>query len=103
VILGVIALLALAASRSCGKARLDVSQAQAIEIAKGQIDYVPRCTFVRVTNRGLKTRATWAVSLSKPFDPAEEGGRWRVTVVQVDGRSGQIVQIDEGTASGIKC
>ncbi len=101
--LAVILLLALVVAKACRRADLQVSQAQAIEIAKGEIDYAPRCTLVHVLNRGLKSRSTWAISLSKPLEASDLAGRWAVTVVQVDGKTGVVVQIDEGFQDGVRC
>ena len=103
VILAVLLALALVLAKACSRDDLKVSEARAIEIAKGEIDYTPRCTFVRVLNRGLKSRSTWVVSLSKPLVASDPTGRSAVTVVQVDGKTGLVVQVDQGVQSGVKC
>jgi hypothetical protein len=89
---------ALLVARSCGKTETDVSQEEAIEIAKGQIDFEPTCTFVRFLQRGLADE-TWAVSLSRPLD-AE---RSLVVVVQVDGQTGDVVERTEGAERLVEC
>jgi hypothetical protein len=102
-IFAVVILAAFLVSKSCGKTDPKVDQAEAVAIAKAYVDYTAKCTFVRLVKRGFQSRATWAVSLSRPFDTAKPTGPWRVTVVQIDGDTGQIVDTSTGVQGGIRC
>jgi hypothetical protein len=84
-------LLALFVARACGSTGDEISQDEAVEIAKRQIDYRAELTQVRFLRRGVpKTRAYWAVSLST-LD--ERGRPERVTVVVVDARTKAVAEV----------
>ena len=88
-ILVAVLLAALLVSRSCGSRETEISQEEAIEIARAEIDYEPDRVMTRFVPRGADSRANWAVSLST----VAEGGRLdRITVVVVDGRTGDVVE-----------
>lgn len=83
-------LLAFLASRSCASRDTEISQEEAVEIARGQIDYEPDRVGVRFLPRGVQSRPTWGVSLSTV---GEDGELTRVTVVVVDGTTGEILEV----------
>ena len=88
--LGVL-LLALAVSRSCASTESQISEEEAIEIAKREIDYEPERTVVRLVRRGVPTsRPYWAVSLSTVD---ARGDLDRVTVVLVDARTREVAEV----------
>lgn len=97
----IVALLvaAVLVAKSCGKTDPELSTEEAIVVAKGAIDFEPACVFVRLIKRGFKSRETWAVSLSKPSGPDTS----LVNVVQVDGDTGKVLEIRQGTQALIKC
>jgi hypothetical protein len=68
-----------------------VSQEEAVEIAKRQVDFEPRGVQIRNVPRGLEGQRSWAVSLytGTPTRP----GTCRL--VEVDARSGSVIQIRE--------
>ena len=83
-------ILAFGVSRSCGSVGDEVSQDEAIEIAREQVDFEPDHEQVRLFKKGAKSIPYWGVSLYK-------GSRTRPTrcrVVQVDARTGEVVQIN---------
>ena len=83
-------LAALVASRSCASRETEISKEEAVEIAKRAVDYEPDRVMTRFLPRGIQSRPNWAVSLSTT-DAA--GNADRVTVVVVDGRTGEIVDV----------
>jgi hypothetical protein len=89
--LAVVLVAALLVARTCGSSEPRVSQEEAIEIAKQQVDFDPRQVQIRNVPRGIEGRRSWAVSLytgtiSRP-------GICRV--VEVDARSGEVAQVRE--------
>ena len=92
-VLLLVLLLAFLASRSCASRDTEVSKEEAIEIAREQIDYEPDRIGVRFLPRGFQSRPTWAVSLSTVNAQDE---LTRVTVVVVDGETGEILEVREG-------
>jgi hypothetical protein len=86
-------LVAFLVSRSCGSRDTEISQEEAIEIARDEIDYEPDRVGVRFLPQGFQSRPSWAVSLSTEN---AEGELTRVTVVVVDGRTGEILEVREG-------
>lgn len=82
--------LALLVARTCGSTRPDeVSQEEAIEIARGEVDYEPDRVLVRLVRRGIPPRSFWAVSLQE-LEGSDIG---RLTVVVVDGQTGDVAEI----------
>ena len=91
-VLAFAALLALTfvASRSCAD-RGELSQEQAIEIARGEVDFSPDGENVRFLRRGFNQRPLWAVSL---WQRGEGGVDFRrITVVVVDADTGQVTEV----------
>lgn len=87
--------LTFLASRSCGDTQNQVTQSQAVEIAKGQITYRPDGANVRFVRRGIPSRTYWAVSL---WQRAADGGHTNVTVVVVDAETGLVTQVNRDTS-----
>jgi hypothetical protein len=90
VILLVVLAVALLALKTCASRDTDVSQDEAIEIAREEIDFEPDRTMVRFLPRGVDSRPFWAVSFSL-LDAA--GNPERITVVLVDGTTGEVEEI----------
>jgi len=82
--------LTFLASRSCGDQTQDVSQAQAVSIAKGQISYRPDGANVRFVRRGIPSVGYWAVSL---WQRADDGGHTNITVVLLDAQTGRVAHV----------
>jgi hypothetical protein len=91
--LALVLLLAFLASRSCASRDTEISQDEAVEIARDEIDYEPDRVGVRFLPQGFQARPSWAVSLSTED---AEGRLTRVTVVVVDGRTGEILEVRKG-------
>jgi hypothetical protein len=88
-VLAVVLLAALIVARTCGSSEPRVSQEEAIEIAKRQVDFEPRGVQIRNVPRGIEGRRSWAVSLYT--GTITRPGTCRV--VEVDARSGQVAQV----------
>jgi hypothetical protein len=70
---------------------VEVSQDEAVRIARTAIDFVPERTAVRLLRRGFAANPYWAVSFSVPGpDPRTH---IRLTTVLVDARTGSIVEV----------
>ena len=89
-ILLAVLLAAFLVTKSCGSRETEISQEEAVEIARAKIDYEPERVMTRFVPRGIKSRPSWAVSLAT-LD--SDGRIERVTVVVVDGKTGQVVEI----------
>jgi hypothetical protein len=90
----VVLLFALGVSRGCASRGGEISQREAISIAREQIEYVPDRTQVRMIRRGFQARPYWAVSLAT-LDA--DGALDRVTVVVIDARSRDVAEVREGS------
>jgi hypothetical protein len=89
--LAVVLVAALLVARTCGSTEPTVTQAEAIEIAKEQVDFEPRSVQIRNVPRGLEGRRSWAVSLYT--GTVSRPGTCRI--VEIDARSGSVVQVRE--------
>lgn len=98
-ILAAVLLAAFLVSRSCGATDPNLTKDEAIEIAKRQVDYEPKCVFVRLTKRGFQSREFWAVSLSRPVSPSAS----RVTIVQLNADTGAVDQVKERQDRRVEC
>ena len=85
-------LLAFVASRSCASRDTDISQDEAVEIAREEVDFEPDRVGVRFLPRGVPSQPFWAVSLSTEDS---QGALERVIVVVVDANTGEIEEVRE--------
>jgi hypothetical protein len=69
-----------------------VTRAEAIEIARAEVDFEPDRVSVRFLPRGIPSRPTWGVSL---VTLAADGAVERAVVVVVDARTGEIAEVRE--------
>jgi len=90
-LVGILA-VALVAARGCASRETEVSKEEAVEIAREWIDYQPDQVMTRFLARGIQSRPSWAVSLATV---GEDGQLERVTVVVVDGRTGDVVDVKQ--------
>ena len=88
ILLAAVLLLAYLVARTCGSSQPDVSQEEAIEIAKEEIEFEPNDVQVRNIPRGFEERS-WMVSLytGTPTDPQE------CRVVEIDAESGDVITV----------
>ena len=86
-------LLAFVVARSCGSSAPEVSQDEAVEIARAEIRYEPDGVQVRNVPQGVQSRRVWAVSLYE----GSFTNPTRVTVVEVDAETGDVRRIHSGS------
>jgi hypothetical protein len=90
-ILLVVLLAAFLVSRSCGSSGAEIDQDRAITIAQARLDFEPECAQVRFVRRGIRGGSLWAVSL---WTLDEDGRFEQVTLVLVNARTGDVVQVN---------
>jgi hypothetical protein len=84
--------LALIVSRSCQQEQVQVTEEEAVEIARQEIDFEPTRTNIRFLRQGLDRQPFWYVQFSIPIGP-DENLFAKLTIVQVDTESGEIVSV----------
>lgn len=93
VVLGVV-LLGLALSGVfTASSDADLSEAEAIEIARPLIDFEPVNEGARFLRQGAGLRPVWAVSFSIPGSGTVRDDFERLTTVQLDARSGEVLRV----------
>jgi uncharacterized membrane protein YkoI len=87
----VVLALAFVAARSCASSEGEISQDEAIEIAREEVSWDYEDVQIRNVAEGVPQRRFWAVSFysGRPTDPT------RVTVVRVDAETGRILGVEE--------
>jgi hypothetical protein len=91
VLLGAVLLLAFLVARTCGSSAPEVSQEEAIEIAREQIDFQAEEVQIRNVPRGIEGQRSWMVSLynGEPINPEE------CRLVEVDAERGEVLGVVE--------
>jgi hypothetical protein len=89
-ILVAVLVAAVLVARSCGKTEAQVSQDQAVAIAREAVDFEANYVQVRLQKRGLKGDEFWLVGLA---DRAADGSYRVYTSVLVDADTGEIAGI----------
>jgi hypothetical protein len=83
---------ALVVARTCGSTGRQISQSQAIEIAKENAAFEPcpqqQCVQIRYIQRGIPPRGYWAVVLSDELD--DQGQPNRIERFLIDVRTGDV-------------
>jgi hypothetical protein len=91
-ILLAVLVVAFLVSKSCGSSGDRIGQDRAVEIAIGELDFEPECKQIRFVRRGIQGASYWAVSLWT----LDAAGRFdRVTLVLVNARTGDVLQVNE--------
>ena len=73
-----------------GRGKTNVSKAEALKIARPQIDFKPGGYQIRLIRRGIPPRGFWIVSF---YIRKQGGGYRRVTVVLVDASNGRVTEV----------
>jgi hypothetical protein len=89
-ILALVVVAAVLVSRSCGSTETEVSQDEAIAIAKDAVAFEPNNVIIRFLKQGLQSKPFWAVSLSVKHP---DGRLDPVVVVVVDATTGEVTEI----------
>jgi hypothetical protein len=88
-------LVALFAARTCGSGNKNVSNEEAIELAKDEASFVPcaeqLCVQVRYVQRGIPVRGYWGVVLAPALDA--DGAPTRTETFLVDVTTGEVTQV----------
>ena len=69
---------------------VEVSSEEAVEIARGTIDFQPENVQVRLVRQGIGLRPVWAVSLSIPLPNSSEFER--LVTVEIDAGNGGVLR-----------
>lgn len=93
-------LVAYFGARSCQDDQIKVSQDEAVAMATEQVDFEPTRTQIRLLRQGLNREPFWFVSLAIPVGDDPDADRFRrLTLVQIDARTGEIVNVDQEVPS----
>jgi hypothetical protein len=84
-------LFALLVSRTCGKVGDEISQEEAVAIARDEIDFDAEHHQIRLFKKGLDSHPYWGVSLYN----GDRSHPTRCQVVQVDAKSGAVAAVQD--------
>jgi hypothetical protein len=86
-LLAVVLAVALVVARTCGSNNQEISQDEAIEIAKENASFEPcpqvQCVQIRYVPRGIPVRGYWGVVLSDELDSDGEPNRTESFLIDV--------------------
>lgn len=92
-LLALVLLAALLVARTCGSQDRDISQDEAIEIAREAAGFTPcdaqGCVVVRVVPRGIPPRQFWLVGLAEAI---ENGEQVRFKSFLIDAKTGEVTR-----------
>jgi hypothetical protein len=79
-------------ARGCQERDVQLTQEEAVELARDQIEFEPTFTQVRLLRQGLNRKAYWFVSMSQPIGfSGDRPDLFRnLAVVQIDSGSGEV-------------
>jgi hypothetical protein len=86
--------LGLVLTRVLGRTTPKVSKADAVALARPNVDFKPQGYNIRLVRQGIPPRPVWAVSF---WIRKAGGGFSRITLVLVDANSGQVMQVRRTT------
>ncbi|HSI98332.1 MAG TPA: PepSY domain-containing protein [Gaiellaceae bacterium] len=93
-LLAVVLVAALLVARTCGSHNTQITQEEAVAIAKENAAFTPceenGCVVVRAVQRGIPPRLVWIVGLAENLD--EDGEPTRFENILVDAQTGEIVR-----------
>jgi hypothetical protein len=94
VLLGALLVVALLVARTCGSNQQEVTQEEAIELAKAEASFEPcsqtACVQVRYVPRGVPVRGFWGVVLSDEL--VDDGRPSRTETFLVDVQTGDVTR-----------
>jgi len=90
-ILVAVLLIAFVVSKSCGNNHPDVPSAEAIDIAKRQIDFAPDGVQIKNVPRSLQQRRVWVVSLYTGTATAPQ----LCKLVEIDAKTGAVNSVND--------
>jgi hypothetical protein len=86
--------LGLVLTRVLGRTTPKVSKADAVAVARPNVDFKPQGHNIRLVRQGIPPRPVWAVSF---WIRKAGGGFSRITLVLVDANSGQVMKVRRTT------
>ena len=86
--------LGLVLTRVLGRTTPKLSKADAVGVARPNVDFKPQGYNIRLVRQGIPPRPVWAVSF---WIRKAGGGFSRITLVLVDANSGQVMQVRRTT------
>lgn len=93
-ILGVLLLLTLAVTRTCGSRDEQITQERAVALATEAASFTPcqqeGCMVVRALNQGIPTRLVWIVGLADRLDA--DGEPVRFENFEIDAETGEVTR-----------
>jgi hypothetical protein len=91
-VIGLVLVAAFVFAQTCQKDQIRISKEQAIATARGEVDFTPRRTQIRLLRQGIQSRPFWIVSLSIPGETDDTFRR--LAVVRVDANSGKVEDVE---------
>ena len=86
--------LGLVLTRVLGRTTPKVSKADAVAVARPNVDFKPQGYNIRLVRQGIPPRPVWAVSF---WIRKAAGGFSRITLVLVDANSGRVMRVRRTT------
>ena len=87
--------LGLVLTRVLGRTTPKVNKADAVAVARPNVDFRPQGYNIRLVRQGIPPRPVWAVSFW--IRKSGGGGYSRITLVLVDANSGRVMQVRRTT------
>jgi hypothetical protein len=79
-------------AQTCQQSQVRVSKEEAIATARGEVDFAPRRTQIRLLRQGIESKPFWIVSLSIPGEREETFER--LATVRVDANTGEVAEVN---------
>jgi hypothetical protein len=92
--LAVVIVAAVLVSRSCGATQAEISQEEAIVIAKRQVSFEPDRVVIRLLKQGIPQRELWLVGLAERLP---DGTLTNITNVRLDADTGEVVNVQKSS------
>jgi hypothetical protein len=93
-VIGSLLLIAFFGARNCQESQVEVTEEQAIEIARGEIGFEPDETQIRLLRQGINREPFWFVSLAVTSE-RDPDVFTRLAVVRVDAENGEVLDVEQ--------
>lgn len=85
--------VAFVVAQTCQKSQVRLDKNQAIAKAKGEVDFTPQRTQIRLLQQGINAKPFWVVSLSRPGKA--EGTFSALAVVRINANTGKVASVQQ--------
>jgi hypothetical protein len=92
-VIAAVLVVAFVASQTCQKSSIRLDKDQAIAKAKGQVDFTPKRTQIRLLNQGIPSKPYWIVSLSRPGK--RKGTFSALAVIRINANTGRVETVEQ--------